>query len=170
MKIKQQAPTIFTTDAAGQRLAHVALANTNQRATLYAEDLELLLAAGFSRYWKFMRDGRGSTYVAVRAYTPEGYKREILVARLIADAKRRECVRPNDGNTLNLRHENLSKYRGPARFAAADWYPNVAALRAAGIEPTKGPRGMRKRKAGKSGASVHHEGPACFAANFREGI
>lgn len=165
MKKMQQAPTTYITDADGQRLAHVALANTDQRATLYAEDLERLLAAGFSRFWKHVRDGRGNAYATLSAYTPEGYMREIPVARLIADAKRRKCVRPNDGNTLNLRLENLSKYHGPARFAAADWYPNVEALRAAGIEPTKGPRGMRKRKAGKSG-----EGPACFAANSREGI
>jgi hypothetical protein len=38
---------------------------------------------------------------------------------------------------LNLRTENRELEDAPVRRAAADWYPNVTALRAAGIEPVK---------------------------------
>ena len=137
MKIKQQAPTTFTIDADGQRLAHVAMANASQRATLYAEDLERLIAAGFSEHWQYTEDGRGGAYPTLCAFTPSGHGRMVPVARLIAGAGHGERVRANDGNTLNLRSENLSFFAGAAWFNAADWFPNVDALRAAGIEPVQ---------------------------------
>lgn len=139
MKIKhrQQAPTTFTIDADGQRLAHVALANSQQRATLYADDYERLIAAGFSRFWKLTADGCGSAYATLNAHTREGHNREVPIARLVVEAKRGERVRSTDGQTLNLRRENLASYEGRARFDASDWFPSVEALRAAGIEPVQ---------------------------------
>ncbi|GAA0888754.1 hypothetical protein [Rhodanobacter soli] len=145
---KQQAAPEYTTDADGQRLAHVALANSNQRATLYVEDYRRLMDAGFSRHWQYTEDGRGSAYVTLCAYTREGRGRMIPVARLLADAGNGERVRCNDGNTLNLRSENLTTYPGRAWFAASDWFPTTDALRAAGITPAANaaPRRRRKRR------------------------
>jgi len=45
MKKQQQAAPEYTTDADGQQLVHIALANSNQRATLYAEDYQRLMDA-----------------------------------------------------------------------------------------------------------------------------
>lgn len=139
MKIKQrqQAPTTFTTDADGLRLAHVALANSQQRATLYAEDFERLMAAGFSSYWQYTEDGRGGAYPTLSAFTREGQSRVVPVARLIVGAGHGERVRASDGRTLNLRRENLDLYPGTAWFDASDWFPTVEALREAGIDPVQ---------------------------------
>lgn len=134
---KKQAAPEYTTDADGQHLVHVALANSNQRVTLYAEDYQRLMDAGFSRFWKYTGDGRGSAYVTLNAYTRDGHSRVIPVARLLADAGHGERVRCSDGNTLNLRNENLSIYLGRAWFPASDWFPTTEALRKAGIAPTK---------------------------------
>lgn len=137
MKKQQQAAPEYTTDADGQHLVHVALANSNQRATLYAEDYQRLMAAGFSRHWQYTEDGRGGAYVTLNAYTREGRSRMIPVARLLTDAGHGERVRCSDGNTLNLRNENLSIYLGRAWFPASDWFPSTEALRKAGVTPTK---------------------------------
>lgn len=181
IKHQQQAPTTFTTDTDGQRLAHVALANSQLRATLYADDYERLMAAGFSRFWQYTEDGRGGAYVTLTAYTSEGHSRMVPVARLIIDAGHGERVRANDGRTLNLRRENLSIYLGRAWFDTRDWYPTVEALREAGIEPVKrvrtgkrtqrtdeAPRGDRTgtpRKPIDHGRKASHAvAPACPAA------
>lgn len=134
---KQQAAPEYTTDADGQQLVHVALANSNLRATLYAEDYQRLMDAGFSRHWQYTEDGRGGAYVTLNAYTRNGHSRMIPVARLLAGAGHGERVRCSDGNTLNLRSENLSIYLGRAWFPASDWFPTTEALRKAGIAPTK---------------------------------
>jgi hypothetical protein len=137
MKKMQQAAPEFTTDTDGQAVVHVALANSQRRATLYTENYQRLMEAGFSRFWKYTEDGRGSAYVTVNAYTRDGHCRMIPVARLIAQAGHGQRVRCSDGNTLNLRSENLSAYLGRAWFDASDWFPTVEALRAAGIEPVQ---------------------------------
>lgn len=70
MKKKQQAAPEYTTEADGQQLVHVALANTDQRATLHAEDFERWLGAGFSPFWSFARTGGRFQYVLVNARSP----------------------------------------------------------------------------------------------------
>ena len=164
MKNQQQAAPEYTTDADGQQLVHVALANSNQRATLYAEDYQRLMAAGFSRFWKYTEDGRGSAYVTLNAYTSTGHSRVIPVARLLVDAGHGERVRCNDGNTLNLRTENLSIYLGRAWFDASDWFPTTEALRTAGITPAakttpRKSRGGSARPAGNQQTPSAHIGP-----------
>lgn len=99
-------------------------------------------------------DGRRVALVPVRnsdspatmmeAYTSRGQSSELAVARLVADAKAGERVRARD--PLNLLPENLETYPGYAPHAAADWYPNADALRAAGGKPTREAMGMRRRK------------------------
>lgn len=115
MKKMQQAPTTFTTDAHGQRLAHVAMANTDQRATLYAEDLEHLLAAGFSAHWCWARTNPRFRYVLACARTPAGKRRSITIARLIAGAGKGRVVEYIDGDRSNLRRDNLRIVRGSGR-------------------------------------------------------
>jgi len=136
-KTKQQAAPEFITDADGQRLALVSLAHTGQRATLYAEDYRRLMDAGFSPFWNLTADGRGNAYPALGAYTAQGHYRMVTVARLLEAPGAGKRVRCADGNNLNLRTENRELEDAPVRRSAADWYPNVTALRVAGIEPVK---------------------------------
>lgn len=119
MKYRQQAAPEFTTDADGQQLVHVALANTDQRATLYAEDYQRWLAAGFSPYWSLCDVGYGIQYVLASARTAGNKHRSLTVARWIADAGKGQRVRYADGDRLNLRRENLVFEQGPAGSAVA---------------------------------------------------
>lgn len=150
MKKMQQAPTTFTTDARGQRLAHVALANTSQRATLYAEDLERLLAAGWSPYWTHTSTGGRFRYVLARAANPRGRQRSITVARLIAEPAKGFRVQYIDGDRCNLRRDNLRVVKGGGRTttAAAAVHPRCAefitqprrrAPKRAPVTPTEAP-------------------------------
>jgi hypothetical protein len=173
-KQKQQPAPEFTTDADGQHIVHVQLANTSQRATLYAEDYQRLIDAGFSRFWQYTEDGRGGAYVTLSAYNRDGHNRVVPVARLLVDAGHGERVRCNDGNTLNLRTGNLSTYLGRAWFPAADWFPTADALRKAGIAPAVRERPDKLRdikkaddRAPRSSAQSHAtEVPAALPAPF----
>lgn len=115
MKIRQQAPTTYTTDANGQHLAHVAMANTDQRATLYTDDLERLLVAGFSPYWQWCKTNKRFRYVLAYARTPTGKQRSITLARLIAGAGKGQMVEYIDGDRSNLRRDNLQIVRSSGR-------------------------------------------------------
>jgi hypothetical protein len=153
MKRQQQAQPEYTVDADGQRLAHVALANTDRRATLYAEDYQRLIDAGFSPHWQYTGTSHGGAYVTLNAYTGDGYNRSVPVARLLTGAGRGERVRARDGNTLNLRIENLEFHTGRAWFNATDWHPTATAAQAAGVTMRRAPRVQRlatKRTASNS--------------------
>ena len=145
-KQKQQAAPEFTTDADGQELVHVAMANSQQRATLYAEDYQRLMSAGFSPYWQYTEDGRGGTYPTLCAYTPAGKSHMVPVARLVTNAGHGERIRYNDGDARNLRTENLSFTPGYAWHSASDWFPTTTALREAGIEPAKRVRISKRQR------------------------
>ena len=132
---KQQTVTEHTTGADGQQLAYIALGDSGRRATLYAEDYRRLMDTGFSPCWQHTGDGRGHAYATLGAYNAKGVDCLVPVARLVAQAKAGQIVRYADGNPLNLRSENLKLRAGVARYGAADWYPNAAALLDAGIAP-----------------------------------
>lgn len=134
--MKQQATPEHTIDTEGQQLTHVALTNTEERATLYTEDYQRLMDAGFTRFWNYAADGRGHAYPTLNAYTRRGDNREVNVARLIIGAGQGEHARAIDGNSLNLRRENLLLVPGTAWFGAVDWFGNTTMLRAAGLQPT----------------------------------
>jgi hypothetical protein len=146
MKTKQQAPTIYSIDANGQRIAHVALANSPLRAALYADKYEQLMTRGYSPFWRLTKNGQGGEYVTLCAYSPSGHLREVPVARLIVGTKRGERACAKDGDMLNLLDENLYRCSRTSWINAADWFPNMDALRAAGIEYTRVSRGLRKQK------------------------
>ncbi len=124
MKTRQQAAPQYTTDAEGQQLVHVALANTDQRATLHAEDYQRWLAAGFSRHWSLTNTGGRFLYVLAHARSPSSSQRSLTVARWIAGAGKGQRVGYADGDRLNLCRENLALVQGPAKAAAAWLRPN----------------------------------------------
>lgn len=112
MKKMQQAQPEFTTDADGQQLAHVALANTGQRATLYAEDHAWLMGEGWSPYWSLTNTGGRHDYVLANARGPRNNPRTVTVARLIAQAAKGQRVTYADGDHTNLRRDNLRIVKG----------------------------------------------------------
>ncbi|MFK2904839.1 hypothetical protein ISP17_12820 [Dyella ginsengisoli] len=122
-KHRQQAAPQFTADADGNRLAHIALAHTHERATLYAEDYERVLAQGFSPYWAIASTGGRHRYVLVQARSPSNIGRSLTVARLVAQAGKGQRVGYADGDRLNLRRENLVLVKGPAKAAAVWLHP-----------------------------------------------
>lgn len=135
MKTKQQRDPTYSIDPLGNRLAHISMANTDRKAVIYAEDFARLMAAGFSRCWKFNQNGHGNGYPTLNAFSPEGFNREVMVARLVAEAPRGWCVSTRDGDSLNLRRDNLEFKRGAVWYGAADWSPTADALRCAGGAP-----------------------------------
>lgn len=138
MKRRQQEAPEYTTDADGQQLVRIALATTDQRATLYAEDFQRLTAAGFSSCWSLADVGYGVRYVlvCVRTLTPgRKGRRSLTVARLVAEAGKGQRVRYADGDRLNLRRENLVLEQGRAGAEAAAIPPNLAAALKAGEAP-----------------------------------
>jgi hypothetical protein len=112
MNKMQQAQPKFTTDADGKQLAHVALANTQQRATLYAEDYKQLMEQGWSPYWSLTNTGGRFEYVLSHAHGSTGTRRTITLARLIAQAAKKQQVKYADGDRTNLRRDNLLIVRG----------------------------------------------------------
>ncbi|OZB59014.1 MAG: hypothetical protein B7X39_13020 [Lysobacterales bacterium 14-68-21] len=113
-KHKQRAATTFTTDASGRRIAHVALSGTTERTKLLADDLDRILADGYSPLWSFTITGGDRWYVLVPANNPKGRQRTLTVARLVAQAGRGQIVKYADGDRLNLLPENLLVKEGTA--------------------------------------------------------
>lgn len=161
---KQQPLPEFTIDAEGHELAHVALANSNQRATLYAEDYRRLIDAGFSRHWSLTGTSRrGRMYPTLYAYDTSGRIRAVTVARLILGVPSGRRAEPIDGNALNMRGDNLEQVRGAAAFGAADWYPTAAAARAAsGLAAPKRRKVIEARDGAAQSTTQHslHSAPA----------
>lgn len=149
MKNRMYAEPEFTTDNAGRELAHVPLANREERATLYAEDYRRLMAGEWSPCWQLTNVGWKFPYVLVRALNPKGKHRTLTVARLVAQVGKGQRVSYADGNRLNLRRDNLLIHEGHARTP-------VEALQA--------------RKGNHPEAAPDTSGPQMFTANFREGI
>lgn len=113
-KHRTTAATTFTTDASGRRIAHVGLSGTTDRAELLAEDLDRILADGYSPLWSFTITGGDRWYVLVRANNPKGRQRTITAARLVAKAGRGQVVKYADRDRLNLLPENLLVMEGTA--------------------------------------------------------
>lgn len=112
MKKMQQAAPEYTTDTDGQELAHIALANTDQRATLYAEDFRQLMVEGWSRHWTLANTGGRFEYVLANVRGPMNNPRTVPVARLIAQAAKGRRVTYIDGDRTNLRRDNLRIVKG----------------------------------------------------------
>ncbi|MHB1058063.1 MAG: hypothetical protein ACYC0F_09300 [Rhodanobacter sp.] len=129
MKYRQQAAPEYTTDADGQQLVHIALANTDQRATLYAEDFQRLMDAGWPPYWSLTNTGGRFDYVLAYARSPMNRPRSITLARLIAQAAKGQRITYADGDRTNLRRDNLLivKGGGPTKAHALALRPSKEA-------------------------------------------
>jgi hypothetical protein len=137
-KVKHRAPTIFTIDSEGRCLAHVALAETNERATLYAEDLERVLAEGWSPFWSYTSTDKSAPhrrYVLVNAIGARGQPRSLTIARLVAKASKGQHVKYADGDRLNLCRENLLVKKGGAWMALESLQPSKEGPREAVVTP-----------------------------------
>lgn len=79
---------------------------TNEHVEIWNDDFELLMRLGLSRAWHRVRGG----YVAAVAHLAKGSL--IGVARVLLDAQPGQNVVHLDGNTLNLKRENLKLVNG----------------------------------------------------------
>lgn len=137
-KLRQPAPE-FTIDPDGNRLAHLPLAHTSERATLYADDYERVVADGYSPCWSFASTGGRQKYVLVNARSPNNAPRSFTVARLVAEAGKGQLVSYADGDRLNLRRENLLLHEGRAKIAAACVLPRSRGVLLAAQERAQAP-------------------------------
>ncbi|MFC5525733.1 hypothetical protein ACFPPA_08245 [Rhodanobacter ginsengisoli] len=154
-KQKQRAATIFTIDHDGRPIAHVALSGTNQRAKILVEDLERVLAAGYSPCWAYTCTDRIRWYVQARTYNPRGRPRSVTIARLVVQAGKGQVVRYADGDHLNLLPENLLVKKGCA-WMAVDWlHPQKSAQH----EPTHASALRRAPEAAEEGRMFHRKFP-----------
>lgn len=139
-KLRQPAPE-YTIDPQGNRLVHLPLANTSERATLYAEDYERMVADGYSARWAIASTGGHHKYVLVNARSPGNGKRSLTVARLVAQAGRGQIVGYADGDRLNLRRDNLRVHEGRAKAAAGWLLPKAKGT----PSPSQEPRAAREK-------------------------
>lgn len=150
MKHRTYAEPEFTIDGDGRELAHVPLANREERATLYADDYRRIINGEWSPCWQLTNVGWKFPYVLVRALNHKGNNRTLTVARLVAEVGKGQRVSYVDGDRLNLRRDNLLIHRGHARTS-------LEALQA------------RKENHSEDSLDVPKE-PQMFTADFREGV
>lgn len=140
MKKKQQAAPEFTTDADGRKLVHVALANTQKRATLDADEYQRLMDAGWSRHWSTANTGGRFDYVLTMGCSPSGSRRSVTVARLIAQATKGQRITYADGDRTNLLRENLLIIKGgQTKVSANALRPGQGVAPAGAMTPTTPP-------------------------------
>ncbi|MCE7031726.1 hypothetical protein LY625_03685 [Lysobacter sp. GX 14042] len=104
-------PVRYFTDADGIRCALVPVANLNDSAIIYADDLTRLVADGVSLNWQLNSNGSAElarSYVKVSLPGKDGR----VVARLVYGARPKEQVRYRNGNRLDLRRPNLTTASG----------------------------------------------------------
>ncbi len=98
-----KARPVKITHQRGEYLVHVPLSrNGEKEATVSYEDYHTLLSLGVSPNWQL-------TGGSVVARTPIG---QALIGRILMDAKKGQQVRYKDGNSLNLRRDNLMLRNG----------------------------------------------------------
>ena len=112
---RTQRTLTFCQDRDGEAIALVPLANHTKPAKILREDLEHLLAAGYSDQWTFNQAGSGYSYVRCAMSHRRGNLAS--VARLILNAPRGRVVTYLDENRLNLRRDNLALKPGNAKGA-----------------------------------------------------
>lgn len=93
----------LTEDVRGLPLVRVQLAKAQTYAVLYLHDYERVLAAIGTASWFLNSSGNGYGYV--RAKSPAS-SRNVMIARLILGIES-GAVRHQDGDSLNLRRDNL---------------------------------------------------------------
>lgn len=101
---QRRTPTT-THDQRGRVIAIVPLANHPTPARLLLSDFEALKAQGVSDQWTLNEAKPGHRYV--RAFSSDGAKRLVTIARLLLDAQRGRQIGYHDGDRTNLLRENL---------------------------------------------------------------
>jgi hypothetical protein len=142
--MKQRTMTTFTTDTKGRRIAHVGLFGGDDRATLYADDLERILAAGWSPNWFLTSTGGRFRYVLVNALNPKGNRRSLTVARLVAEVNKGQLVKYADGDRLNLLTDNLLVRKGTAWTSLEALRPHKEVREEREVVLHQGPRGPQR--------------------------
>lgn len=94
----------ITTIEAGREVVGVKLGNHPDRAWLFREDYDVIVARFGCSAWFVNKNGHGQQYVRLRDSKIKNLR---SLARQIMGEAPRTAVRHNDGNTLNLRRENL---------------------------------------------------------------
>jgi len=102
------------TDPDGTPCVRVLLSDHQTTAELYAEDYEWLIEQGVTGRWRFVTPNQNAQkYVQCNTSIP--YHATLTVARLLTLAEQGQQVRYLDGNTLNLRLDNLRCADGGAQ-------------------------------------------------------
>lgn len=101
----------LTEDSCGHPLARVQFAKAQVHAVLYLRDYERVQALTGNASWFLNSSGNGHHYVRVW-HAPAA--RNVMVARLILGTER-ETIRYQDGDSLNLRRENLIRPQNSRR-------------------------------------------------------
>ncbi|AOG04297.1 hypothetical protein [Bosea sp. RAC05] len=96
-------PIELAEDNCGRPIVRVQLAKASAEAVLYSPDYERVLAPLGTASWFLDTNGKGNRYV--RALHP-ALARNVMIARLILGVDR-GAVRYRDGDSLNLRSDNL---------------------------------------------------------------
>jgi hypothetical protein len=98
-------PVQYSIDENGQEIVLVPLdPERKYYAKLYADDYERLLKLGVTGEWSVHNNGSGRLYVTVRSKINAHH---IIVARLIANPLPGYSVYYKNGDTLDLRRDNL---------------------------------------------------------------
>jgi len=118
------------TDPDGTPCVRVLLSDHISTAELYAEDYDRLIEQGVTDRWQAAvpnRKTRKRPRIYVQSRNPVPYPMRKgrqdscqMVARLVVQAGQGERIRYHDGNTLNLRSDNLRLSEGYARRDSAD--------------------------------------------------
>jgi hypothetical protein len=97
----------YFSDSRHRLIAIVPLCNGRGAVTLLASDLDALIERGHGPNWYRCGNGKGRFYVATR--NPQGHSASdnVTLVRLIAGAAKGERVSYLDGDSMNLRPENL---------------------------------------------------------------
>jgi len=103
----------FCLDHDGEPIALVPLANHSKPAKVFRDDLDRLVAAGYSDQWTFNKAGPPYSYVRCAVSNRRGNL--VSVARLILNAPSGRVVTYLDENRLNLRRDNLTLKPGNAK-------------------------------------------------------
>lgn len=94
-------------DACGTPLVRVQLAKARACAVLYLTDYGRVLTTIGTASWFLDTNGKGRSYV--RAWHP-ALRRNVMISRLVLGVER-GAIRHQDGDSLNLRRENLIRPR-----------------------------------------------------------
>jgi len=146
-------------DKDGLPVAMIPLIGTDRRAKVALEDFLRLKAAGVPDIWSRSGDAnKGRGYVTSRA-TLGGQTFTFIVARLILEAPPNMRVKYHDGNSLNLRRDNLYLHPTAREPAPKDMRGLLSPLSEEGKAEIARAVELRKARQAAASANVPPQGP-----------